>query len=158
VDKKPILLDHNLPHPLRGALLQELSLSPKDIYTVRNLELDAHNNGNLIMAAHDRASHPEDPIQFRVFVTGDVALAKEQKKLVRTSPMGFVLLRGKSNSMETYGPMVPRIADGIRRSIPARLLMVRERRDGQPADLVWMESVSSLRDFVRDHLLEGNLP
>jgi hypothetical protein len=105
-----VLLDENVPHPLRHRLPSH------GVYTVAYLRWQGATNGALLRrAAAER---------FEAFDSCDRGLETEQN--VKKLPLPVVLLRSKTNTMVGITPLVPALIETLKRPLKRELVVLRE--------------------------------
>lgn len=103
-----LLLDENLPHPLRD------HLPGHDVYTVAYMGWSGRKNGELLaLAAQDH---------FDALITIDAGIEYQQN--LGALPCAVVLLVAESNAFEHLEPLLPKLLAALQALQPRTLVRV----------------------------------
>lgn len=103
-----VLLDQHMPHRLRHELVGH------DVVTARYAGLSEFENGELLARA--------GAMNFDVLITTDKGMEYEQNLLML--PISIVILRVRSNAIQSIRPLIPRLLATLDTLTPRTLVRI----------------------------------
>jgi predicted nuclease of predicted toxin-antitoxin system len=104
-----VLLDENLPHELRLALMPT-----HDVFTVSYLGWSSLENGSLLSQAA--------AIGFDAMITKDQGIEHQQN--MSNLPLSVVVIRAKTNKIDDIRPLIPELLSILASLAPRSLVQV----------------------------------